>query len=263
MTPPPGPSGGGSTTDPSGGTTPTTPVDPSKPTEPAEPTTPTDPAEPSDPTTPADPSVPTEPSGTETSSPIKQGAKVADKVSGASYRVQSTGKNGGTVVYQKPLNKNTAVLAVPATIKIAGKTYQVTAIAADAFKANKTLRQVKMTKNIKIIGANAFNGCKNLKNVNLGANTAIIGSNAFKNCTKLKSIVIPAKVKTIGAGAFSGCKGLTKMTIKTKTLKAKNIGKNAFKDIPAKAVIKVPKGKAKAYTKALRAKGLNKKTKVK
>jgi hypothetical protein len=50
--------------------------------------------------------------------------------------------------------------------------------------------------------------------------------------------------------------------IKSKKLTLKNISKNAFAGISSDTVIKVPKGKVKAYRNILRKRGLNKKVKV-
>lgn len=87
-----------------------------------------------------------------------------------------------------------------------------------------------------------------------------IGSNAFKNCKKLKTVVIGKGVTSIGAKAFNGCKALKKITIKS--TKLKKVGKSAFKGIHAKAVIKVPKAKMKAYQKLLKKKGQGKKVRI-
>ena len=80
-----------------------------------------------------------------------------------------------------------------------------------------------------------------------------VGKNAFKNCKRLKRVTIGKNVTSIGAKAFSGCKALKKITIKS--TKLKKVGKNAFKGIHAKAVIKAPKVKLKAYKKLLKKKG--------
>jgi hypothetical protein len=140
----------------------------------------------------------------------KPGSKVT--VSGVSYKVDTTSQ----VTYTAK-KADTSKVTIPATVKIAGKTYKVTSIAAGAFKDNKKLKSVTVSKNITKIGKNAFKGCKNLKTI----------------------------------------------VLKSKKLKAANIGKNAFAGISAKAVVKVPKSKVKAYTKLLRKKGLSKKVKVK
>lgn len=80
-----------------------------------------------------------------------------------------------------------------------------------------------------------------------------IAKNAFKGCTKLKKVTIGKNVKTIGASAFSGCKALKTITVKSTVLK--KVGKAAFKGIHAKAKIKVPKAKLKAYQKLFKGKG--------
>ena len=68
-------------------------------------------------------------------------------------------------------------------------------------------------------------------------------------------------LKQIGAKAFFNCKVLKTITIKSKVLK--KVGKNAFKGINKKAVIKVPSAKRKAYTKLLAKKGQSSTVKIK
>lgn len=94
-------------------------------------------------------------------------------------------------------------------------------------------------------------------------NVTSIGSNAFSGCTKLKSLTLPSKVKSIGSNAFYSCKNLKKMTIKTAKLTSKGLGKKALKGIPAKAVLRVPAGKQRAYQKLFYKKGLNRRVKIK
>ena len=80
---------------------------------------------------------------------------------------------------------------------------------------------------------------------------------------KLKKITLNSKVKKIGSKAFYGCKNLKTITIKTKKLTSKNVGSNAFKGINAKAKIKVPSSKMKAYQKLLKSKGAGSKVSYK
>lgn len=89
---------------------------------------------------------------------------------------------------------------------------------------------------------------------------------------KKKKVTIPESitvqgveydVTSIGERAFSNCKKLTLLEIKTKKLTKKTVAKKTFKSIRKKTVIKVPKSKYKAYKKVLRARGLNKKVKIK
>ena len=86
-----------------------------------------------------------------------------------------------------------------------------------------------------------------------------ISANAFKNCKKLKTVTIGSNVSKIGKQAFYGCTAIQKITIKTTKLKAGNVGSKAFQKVPAKAVLKLPKAKAKQYKKILQDKGLGKK----
>ncbi|MBE5871877.1 MAG: hypothetical protein E7294_11540 [Lachnospiraceae bacterium] len=90
-----------------------------------------------------------------------------------------------------------------------------------------------------------------------------IADNAFAKNKKLKKAVIGVTVEKIGKKAFYGCKNLKSITIKTTSLTAKNVGKNAFKGIYAKAKIKVPKAQKKNYEKILKKKGIGKEVKVK
>lgn len=85
-----------------------------------------------------------------------------------------------------------------------------------------------------------------------------------------KSVRIPATIKVngysykvtgISANAFKNNKSLKKITVKSKTIKS--VGKNAFKGINKKAVIKVPSSKLKAYKKLFAGKGQAKTVKIK
>ena len=171
-----------------------------------------------------------------TNSPLK-GELLKDNKSKMSYKVITQGK---TVAFYKPNNKRVMKIVIPATVTISGIKYKVTAISD-----------------------NAFSGCKKLKSVTIGKYVTSIGNKAFSKCTSLKKIIIPASVKKIGKKAFYGCKKLKSITIKTKKLKSKSVGTQAFKGIYKKAVIKVPKKQKKAYTKWLKKKGITKKMKIK
>ncbi|MDE6566207.1 MAG: leucine-rich repeat domain-containing protein [Lachnospiraceae bacterium] len=124
------------------------------------------------------------------------------------YKVTGT----GTVTLVKPVSKSIKKVTIPATVKIDGFTFKVTAVSAKAFA-----------------------GCKKLKTVTIGANVSSIGKQAFKNCKKLSKITIRSKKLTkgkVGAGAFKGI--AKKATIKVpkkkykaykKFLRKKGIGK--------------------------------------
>ena len=74
-----------------------------------------------------------------------------------------------------------------------------------------------------------------------------IAAGALQNNKNVKSVKIGKNVKSIGKNAFAGCKNLKTVTIQTTSLTKKTVGADAFKDINAKAKIKVPGGKVKTY----------------
>ena len=88
-----------------------------------------------------------------------------------------------------------------------------------------------------------------------------IAANAFKGMKKLEKVTIGTNVSRIGKNAFSGDGKLKSIQIKSKKLTS--VGKKALKNISAKAVIKVPKSKKKAYTSLLKGKGQKKSVKIK
>ena len=176
-------------------------------------------------------------------------------VAGVTYVVNKD----STVTYSgNPKAKGT--VRIPASVKIAGKTVNVTSIKAGAFKNNKNITSVIIGNNVKTIGNNAFAGCIKLKKVTIGKNVTSIGNNAFKGCKLITAITIPAKVTSIGSNSFAGCSKLKTVTFKT--TKLKKVGKGAFKTIKAGAKFKCPNAKLKAYTKLLKKSGVPKKAKI-
>ncbi len=199
----------------------------------------------------------------EESSYLEIGDVAEDAGSGDEYEVISMDGNVVCVEYVESANPKAAVIKIPATIKIEdGTVCKVTSISKCAFKNNRRLKKVVIGSNVTAIGTNAFSGCKNLTSVTIGKNVVAIGASAFSNCTKLASLTIPAKVEKIGTNAFSGCKKLKKLDIKSRKLNAKGLNKKAFKGIPAKTLVRVPKDKKNIYQKLLCQKGLGKKNKI-
>lgn len=163
--------------------------------------------------------------------------------------------------YQKPSvspsvspdrGSNLAVVKVGQICKKSKEYYQITSITAG--KETMTLIRAisKSIKSLTIASAKVI-GSRNFK-------ITAIREKAFANSKKLKKIVIGKNIRSIGAKAFYKCKNLKKITIKSK--KTIKIGKNAFKGINKKAVIKVPASKVKKYRKLLRKKGLSSKAKI-
>ena len=135
-------------------------------------------------------------------------------------------------------DKKAKKVTIPKTVTVDNVEYQVTGIAAKAFKNSKKLQSIIIPDTITEIGASSFEGCKNLKSVTIGKNVTSIGKNAFKNCKNLKKITV-------------------------KSVKLKKVGKGALTGINRKCVIKVPKKKLKSYKSLFKGKGQKKSVKIK
>lgn len=158
----------------------------------------------------------------------------------------------------------------------------VTSIGNSAFRECNSLSSIVIPASVTHIDGSAFLCCKNINRIAVEEGNTVydsrgecnaiietatdtlmmgcistvipdgvvsIGHGAFFNCNDLKSIVIPSSVEKIDNLAFSGCMNLKKITVKSKKLKF--VGDHALEGIEKKAVIKVPKGKVKAYKKLL------------
>lgn len=81
----------------------------------------------------------------------------------------------------------TGDVTIDATVTINGQTYQVSAIAEDAFRDNQTITSLTIPAGITTIGNNAFSGCINLIVINIGKDVVFIGSRAFANVGSSKA----------------------------------------------------------------------------
>lgn len=118
---------------------------------------------------------------------IKNGSKVT--VNGNTYKVTST-KNKEISFYQT--SSNAASVTIPKTVKIQGKTYKVTSVAANAFKNNKKLTSVTIGSNITKIGSKAFYGCSKLKKITVkSSKLKSVGKNALQGIYKKAVIKVP------------------------------------------------------------------------
>ncbi len=142
-------------------------------------------------------------------------------------------KNGGKYKIQKVTKKKGKVTGAVAVYMAPYDRNASKLTVPDTFKINGV--SVKVTE----IQNSAFSGCKNLKR-------AVIGKN----------------IKKIGKKAFFGCGKLSDIRIRSRLLQGKRVGTKAFGKINAKAKVKVPAKKKKAYQKWLSKKGLPKRAKV-
>ncbi|MDE5601898.1 MAG: leucine-rich repeat domain-containing protein, partial [Clostridia bacterium] len=113
----------------------------------------------------------------------------------------------------------------------------VTAIGANAFKANSSLKTLILPDGLKEIGDNAFYGAMFLSNLEIPNTVERIGEYAFTGCSSLgtvsfkkggtqmlvfekyafsqaniSSMVLPSRLSSIGAYAFYGCSALESLT---------------------------------------------------
>lgn len=105
-------------------------------------------------------------------------------------------------------------VTIPASIKINGKSYKVTAIAGSAFKGNTGITKVIIGKNIQTIGSKAFYGCKSLNTITIKTTkltSKSVGSKAFKGINAKAKIKVPSK----------------KLASYKKILRAKGVGSKA------------------------------------
>ena len=155
---------------------------------------------------------------------VVTGAKNSWTIDGISYQITDQKKRTAQVIDAVSEEDTLGYVTIPASVKIKGKTYKVTKIAANAFRNNKGLIKITLGSNVTAVGKNAFSGCKKLEEVTLGSRVTKIEKNAFANCKKIEKITIRSK-------------------------KLKKVEKNVIKGSNKKLWIVVPKSKVKKYRK--------------
>lgn len=113
------------------------------------------------------------------------------------YRITKSAASGGTVIFLKPEKKTQKNVTIPKQVEFEKIKFNVTAIAARAFKNNKRLGKVVIKANITEIGASAFQGSGKLKNIIISSKVLKkVGSNALKGVNAKCKIKVPKnKVK--------------------------------------------------------------------
>lgn len=178
-----------------------------------------------------------------------------------------------TIAYSSNVNAGTAVITITgkgdytgtktvsfpisvqkgSTWDIGGLYYQVTnasakgTVSVTGFASGKSSAVIKPTVQI---GGKTFTVTE-------------ISAKAFQKNKKLKKVTIGKNITRIGKNAFAGCQNLKSIRILSSRLTAKKVGAKAFSKISAKASVKVPKAKKKAYRSFLYKKGLPKTAKIK
>ena len=178
-----------------------------------------------------------------------------DVIGGANENV-SQGETGSFEYQLNEEGKCEIVKYSPNSVKVVDITLpekldgrDVVGVADSAFKAENSIKSVKIPATYTYIGNYAFYDCDALTSVEfLGENLTDIGECAFQGCDVLTSIALPKSVETVGNFAFKDCIAITELDLSgslvsvgegaffgckaLKTVKladtVKNINKNAF-----------------------------------
>ena len=131
-----------------------------------------------------------------TTTSLKKGS--IKKISGQKYEVTKLARSGkkGTVSLKTAANKK--AVTVPASVKISGRIYLVTAIEADAFRGVK-IRSVTIEKNVTRIAKYAF---RKSKAVTVKLKTKKLTKASVKNCLKssvVRKILVKPGTKKVNA----------------------------------------------------------------
>lgn len=128
---------------------------------------------------------------------------------------------------------------IPASIKLANVTYQVTRIGNSAFYDNDYITEVTIPNSVVSIGNHAFYSCDNLTSISLPQSVKKIEYNAFRECRNLQSVTLNNGLETIGYGVFYNCRRLQNVTLPS-TLKT--IGYDAFEYCTSFTRMELPDG---------------------
>ena len=140
---------------------------------------------------------------TEAETTLTDGKLIYKKLADAS----ADGKKAGKVEVIGLKKKNLKKITVKSVVKLNGKKYKVTSIAAYAFKGNKKITKVTIGKNVRSIGKKAFFGCKKLKSVKIKSKKLKVGKKAFyRKGGKKLTIKVPKKLKNKYKKAFKKAK---------------------------------------------------------
>lgn len=147
---------------------------------------------------------------------VKAGSKTAVKkgkkytIKNIVYKVTNTSAKKRAVTVVGAKSKKVTSINIPATVKIGGAKYKVTAIASKAFQGYGKLKKVTIGKNVKKIGASAFAKDKKLTKLTVkGTALKSVGKKAFNKVPKKAKVTAPKKSKKayrklLKKGGFKG-----------------------------------------------------------
>src|SRR5574344_359040 len=153
-------------------------------------------------------------------------------------------------------------------VSLNGLSFNITSIEDNAFKNNKTIKELLVSSSIKRIGTEAFYGCDSLTTImdnssiaprdticerafanckalrTVQTGYARIEKEAFKDCSSIK-IVFADSLSSLASGAFSGCSALKYFYMHNNI--PLNIDSTVFENTNTSKTLCVPKGKLDAY----------------
>ena len=132
---------------------------------------------------------------------LKKGQKIT--VKGYTYKV----KNASEVIFMGVKNKKAKTITIPAKVKLNGKYYKVTELAAKSLKGVQA-KTIVIGSQVKVIGKSAMQNCKKLKTLKIkSTKLKKVGKNAFKGVSKKAKVTMPKKMKNTYRKLLKG-KGL-------------------------------------------------------
>ena len=132
---------------------------------------------------------------------LKKGQKIT--VKGYTYKV----KNASEVIFMGVKNKKAKTLTIPAKVKLNGKYYKVTELAAKSLKGVQA-KTIVIGSQVKVIGKSAMQNCKKLKTLKIkSTKLKKVGKNAFRGVSKKAKVIVPKKMKSTYKKLLKG-KGL-------------------------------------------------------
>lgn len=168
----------------------------------------------------------------------------AENVVGGANENVSQGETGSFEYQLNEEGKCEIVKYTPNSVKIVDVTLpekldgrDVVGVANSAFKAENSIRTIKIPASYTYIGSYAFYDCDALTSVEiLGENLTDIGESAFQGCDLLASVKLPASVESVGNFAFKDCIAITELDLGTSLV---SVGEGAFFGCKALKTIKL------------------------
>lgn len=124
-------------------------------------------------------------------------------VNGVTYKVTRSAAINGTAAAVKLVNKKKTKITIPATVKIDGFTFKVTAVSAKVFQKSKKIKAVVIGSNVTSIGKAAFYKCGRLSSVTFkGSKAPKLGKNAFRGTASKMKLTVSKKMKKKNLNKF-------------------------------------------------------------